>query len=159
MRSKVCAARCQSSASPVPLLASLTPTASGSAQVAAASVQALARKPGALPGATALKQARAAGTFTATHEAWWAAARRQHGDAAGTRALIEVLLLHRHMPHQFVVAGIAAVLRVGALTADAVALEARKIAQSEDGPASGRSHWIRAERASPTKLGHPSLYW
>ncbi len=48
-------------------------------------------KPGALPGSTALAQARAAGRFTAAHEAFWAAARHHHGDAAGTRALIEVL--------------------------------------------------------------------
>ena len=66
------------------------------------------RKPGALPGATALEQARAAGTFTPTHEAWWAAACKAHGDADGTRALIEVLLLHRHMPHRQVFAGIQA---------------------------------------------------
>ena len=35
-----------------------------------------ARKPGALPGATALAQARAAGAFTPAHEAFWACARR-----------------------------------------------------------------------------------
>jgi hypothetical protein len=37
---------------------------------------------------------RSLGAFTAEHDAWWAAARAAHGDAAGTRALIEVLL-HR----------------------------------------------------------------
>jgi len=47
----------------------------------------LYRKPGALPGATALVQARAAKKFTAEHDAFWAAARKAHGDAAGTRAL------------------------------------------------------------------------
>jgi len=94
-------------------------------------LEALLRKPGALPGATALEQARVAGTFTPVHDAWWGAARKAHGDAAGTRALIEVLLLHRHMPHEQVVAGLAAALRAGALTADAVALEARKAAESD----------------------------
>ena len=99
-------------------------------------LEVLVRKPGALPGATALEQARAAGKFTPVHEAWWAAARRAHGDAAGTRALIEVLLLHRHMTHEHVVAGIAAALRAGALTADAVALEARQAADADaDQPA------------------------
>ena len=58
----------------------------------------LVRKPGALPGSAALAQARAAGAFTSAHEAFWAAARARHGDGAGTRALIEVLLLHRRMP-------------------------------------------------------------
>ena len=57
----------------------------------------LRRKPGALPGATALAQARASGAFTAEHDAFWAAARTAHGDPAGTRALVEVLLLHRHL--------------------------------------------------------------
>ena len=90
------------------------------------------RKPGALPGATVLEQARAAGTFTPAHEAWWAAACKAHGDADGTRALIEVLLLHRHMPHQQVLAGIQAALKAGALTADVVALEARKTAETDD---------------------------
>ncbi|MEV4580494.1 IS21 family transposase [Nonomuraea jabiensis] len=94
-------------------------------------LEGLLRKPGALPGATALEQARATGKFTPVHEAWWEAARRAHGDTAGTRALIEVLLLHRHMTHEQVVAGIAAALRAGALTADAVALEARRAAEAE----------------------------
>ncbi|WP_432420565.1 IS21 family transposase [Nocardia carnea] len=95
-------------------------------------LEGLLRKPGALPGATALEQARAAGKFTPVHEAWWAAARRAHGDRDGTRALIEVLLLHRHLPHDHVVAGLAAAQQAGALTADAVALEARKIGETLD---------------------------
>jgi len=96
-------------------------------------LEALVRKPGALPGATALEQARAAGKFTPMHDAWWAAARKAHGDRDGTRALIEVLLLARHVPHEHLVAGLAAALRAGALTADAVALEARKAAETEPG--------------------------
>ena len=96
-------------------------------------LEGLLRKPGALPGATALDQARAAGKFTSVHDAWWAAARKAHGDRDGTTALIEVLLLHRHLPHDQVVAGLAAALRSGALTADAVALEARKIGDTRTG--------------------------
>ncbi|WP_327687890.1 Mu transposase domain-containing protein [Streptomyces tubercidicus] len=88
-------------------------------------LEALVRKPGALPGATALEQARSAGRFTPVHDAWWAAACKVHGDRDGTRALIEVLLLARHIPHEHLVAGLAIALRVGALTEDAVALEAR----------------------------------
>lgn len=94
-------------------------------------LEALVRKPGALPGATALEQARAAGKFTPVHDAWWAAVRKIRGDAEGTRALIEVLLLHRSMAHEHVVAGLATALAVGALTPDAVAVEARKAAQAE----------------------------
>ena len=89
----------------------------------------LLRKPGALPDATALAQARTAGTFTATHDAFWAAARKAHGDSAGTRVLVEVLLLHRHLEHRDVLAGITAALGVGSTSADVVAVEARKAAQ------------------------------
>jgi hypothetical protein len=94
-------------------------------------LEVLVRKPGALPGATALEQARAAGRFTPVHDEWWAAVCRAHGDRDGTRALIEVLLLARYMAHEHVVAGLALALRAGALTADAVALEARKAAEAD----------------------------
>ena len=89
----------------------------------------LQRKPGALPGATALVQARGTGTFTGSHDAFWAAARKGLGDSAGTRALIEVLLLHRRLDHVDVLAGISAALSVGSVSADVVAVEARKAAQ------------------------------
>jgi hypothetical protein len=49
--------------------------------------------------------------------------------------LIEVLLLSRHLPHEHLVAGLATALRTGALTADAVALEARKAAEADTTPA------------------------
>ena len=112
-------------------------------------LEVLARKPGALPGATALVQARAAGTFTSEHDAFWAAALKAHGDAGGTRELIEVLLLHRHMAAGDVVAGLAAALAVGVARADVVAVEARKAAGARPaevveipavapGPAQGR---------------------
>ena len=42
-------------------------------------------RPGALPGANALARAKACGAFTGTHQRYWDAARREHGDAAGTR--------------------------------------------------------------------------
>ena len=89
----------------------------------------LYRKPGALPGATALVQARASKVFTAEDDAFWAAARKAHGDAAGTRALVEVLLLHRHLERADVLAGITAALSVGSASPDVVALEARKAAE------------------------------
>jgi len=87
-------------------------------------------RPGALAGSTGLAQARAAGTFTDNHDAFWTAARAAHGDAAGTRALIEVLLLHRRMPHEAVLAGITAALQAGSSSPELVAIEARKAEQS-----------------------------
>lgn len=92
-------------------------------------LEVLARKPGALPGATALAQARSAGTFTSAHDAFWALARKQSGDAGGTRALVAALLLHRHLAHADVVAGLAAAVSVGSASPDVVAVEARKAAQ------------------------------
>lgn len=100
----------------------------------------LLRKPGALPGSTALEQARAAGRFTPVHDAWWAAARKTHGDATGTRELIGVLLAHRHLPHDVVVIGLARALAAGALTADAVVLEARKAAEDNTSEQAGEHH-------------------
>ncbi|KGN29727.1 transposase [Knoellia sinensis KCTC 19936] len=83
-------------------------------------------KPGALPGSTALAQARAAGVFTNAHEAFWAASMKVNGDVDGTRELVDVLLLHRSLTAEQVTAGIAAALSVGAVSADVVAVEARR---------------------------------
>lgn len=86
----------------------------------------LARKPGALPGAAALAQARSAGAFTPAHQQFWDRARARLGDGPGTRALIGVLLLHRRMPAAQVTAGITAALAAGSCSPDVVAIEARK---------------------------------
>jgi hypothetical protein len=67
--------------------------------------------------------------FTGEHEALWSAARAQLGDAGGTRALVEVLLLHRHLERADVLTGIRAALSVESTSADVVALEARKAAE------------------------------
>ncbi|MBR7676487.1 IS21 family transposase [Streptomyces daliensis] len=116
-------------------------------------LEALVRKPGALPGSTALEQARSAGKFTPVHDAWWAAACKAHGDREGTRALIEVLLLGRHMPHEHLVAGLAAALRAGALTSDAVALEARKAAETDDTAGTA----VLPQGPLPERFGQPKI--
>ena len=81
--------------------------------------------------ASALAAARRNGTFTSSHDAFWAAARKTDGDAGGTRQLIDVLLLHRTIDSDDVIAGIEAALTVGAVTADVVAVEARRHASLE----------------------------
>ena len=78
-------------------------------------LEVLSRKPGALPGAVALEQARASGSFSAAHERFWKRTRRKLGDREGTRALIEVLLLHRSLPFVAVHAALDAVARVGSV--------------------------------------------
>jgi SnoaL-like domain len=52
--------------------------------------------------------------------------RRVNGDADGTRELIDVLLLHRSLDAGDIEAGISAALGVGAVSADVVAVEARR---------------------------------
>jgi transposase len=111
-------------------------------------LEVLRRKPGALPGATALAQARAAGTFTAEHEAFWAAARRALGDSAGTQELVEVLLLHRRYPHEQVRVGIAAALSAGAVRADVVAVETRRATQNHPIGTATRPETRDCDRAS-----------
>jgi transposase len=97
-------------------------------------------KPGALPGSTALAQARESGVFTPAHDAFWAAARRTDGDTKAILELIDVLLLHRVMDSSDVIAGITAALSVGAVSADVVAVEARRVAAERNTPG-----WVQPE--------------
>ena len=90
-------------------------------------LEVLSRKPGALPGSIALAQARSGGGFTAAHERFWQRARRRLGDGAGMRALIEVLLLHRHLPAASVHAALDAVEQLGAVSGDSRANAASTI--------------------------------
>jgi hypothetical protein len=88
----------------------------------------LLAKPGALAGSSALAQARLDGVFTPSHERFWTEACRARGDAIGTRALVEVLLLHRHRPAAAVIDAINTVLDAGSVSPELVAIEARKAA-------------------------------
>ena len=118
----------------------------------------LLRKPGALPGAAALAQARASGAFTAAHQGFWDRARARLGDGPGTRALIEVLLLHRRMPAAQVTAGIRAALEAGSCSAGVVAIEARKHAVSTAGPAdAGERPWPLLQRPRPSRAAVVTL--
>lgn len=112
-------------------------------------LEVLHRKPGALPGSTALAAARATGSFTAVHDAFWQESRKVNGDAVGTRELIDVLLLHRNMRNADVIAGIRAALAVSAVTADVVAVEARLHASGRvlGGSGSGRHPARRSDDA------------
>ena len=55
----------------------------------------LMKKPGALAGSTALEQCRAQGRWPASYDRFWEILRQRQGKQAGTRAMIEVLLLAR----------------------------------------------------------------
>lgn len=114
----------------------------------------LVRKPGAMPNATALARAKAAGVFTPVHQRFWDAARKCHGDRQGTVAMIEVLLLHRQLPATAVLAGITAALKVGSLDPAVVAIEARKSGQTGGAVVIPISeHLARFDRPNPV-LNH-----
>ena len=118
----------------------------------------LARKPGAFAGSTALAQARAAGVFTATHDRYWTAARRDLGDAAGTRALIDVLLLHRRMPTGDVLAGIDAALSVASTAPELIAIEARRLRDDAAAPVVPIEAALgRYDRPAPALAGYDQL--
>ena len=89
-------------------------------------LEVLATKPGALPGATALAQAKARGVFTASHQAYWDAARTARGDAAGTRALITILLAHRAMVAAALIAAMDRAVASGCLDPETVLIDARR---------------------------------
>ncbi len=120
----------------------------------------LSRKPGAMPGALATRQARQTGVLTAAHEAFWARARRKWGDAGGTRALIEVLLLHRGLPFPAVQAALEAVNDAGSADPNLVAIEARRISEGRRPtgstvPAAG--HLRRFDRDAPVLTVYDGL--
>ena len=79
-----------------------------------------------MPGATALAQARSTGRFRPEHQQFWDLARRRDGDTAGTRALCDVLLLHRYHHTDHVIAGIRAALSIGNVDPAVVAVETRR---------------------------------
>jgi transposase len=110
----------------------------------------LTHKPGALPGSLALAQARERGVLTGAHERFWRRARRRLGDPAGTRALIEVLLLHRSLPFVAVHAALDVADRIGSIDPGLVAIEARRIAEGR-GPTG-----TPVERATLRRFDRPA---
>jgi transposase len=120
-------------------------------------LETLRTKPGALAGATALHQARSSGRFGATHDRFFEAARRRLGDKDGTRALIGVLLAHRVLPYDAVVAGIEGALAVGSLDPDVVIVEARRATERSRGPSSDLPDLARFDRPTPTLHGYDDL--
>ena len=107
-------------------------------------------KPGAFPGATALAQAKAAGVFTTAHQRYWDAARQARGDAAGTRALIEILLAHRSLPAQALQTAMATAVSTGMLDPQVVIIEARRRAGGgQPGAVAPVGVWARYDPSGP----------
>jgi hypothetical protein len=120
-------------------------------------LEVLKYKPGALPGATALAQAKAAGVFTPVHQRYWDAARRKHGDAAGTRALIEVLLAQRTAPAAALTAAMSAAISSGILDPQVVLIDARRAAGGQAAPVVPIGVLARYDRPAPTLAAYDEL--
>src|SRR5579875_174505 len=119
-------------------------------------LEVLKTKPGGLPGATALAQAKASRAFTASHQAYWDAARRARGDAAGTRALIEVLLAHRTMPVTVLVAAMDRAVAPGCLDPAVVLIDARRDT-SQVAPVLPIGALARYDRPAPSLTDYDQL--
>jgi transposase len=89
-------------------------------------LEVLSIKPGALAGASALVRARQTGAFSDTHQRFWDLAKKKLGDQDGTRGLIQVLLLHRTMTADAVVAGMERTMTTGSVDPEVVAVEGRR---------------------------------
>jgi transposase len=120
-------------------------------------LEVLKYKPGALPGATALAQAKAAGVFTPVHQRYWDAARRQHGDAAGTRALIEILLAHRAVPAPALTAAMGTALSCGILEPQVVLIDARRAAGGQAAAVIPIGALARYDRPAPSLTAYDQL--
>ena len=81
------------------------------------------------------------------------------GDAAGTRALIEVLLLHRTLPFVAVHAALDAVARTGSVDSGLIAIEARRIAagRGPTGAVIERAAVRRFDRPAPGLASYDAL--
>jgi transposase len=120
-------------------------------------LEVLALKPGAMLSATPLERARASGSFTAVHDRFWTQARRRLGDSAGTKAMVEVLLAHRLLPADAVVAGLHAALNLGCVDPAVVVIEARKHAAMSVAPVLPIGSLARFDRPPPTLTTYDDL--
>jgi transposase len=120
-------------------------------------LEALARKPGALSGSTALHQARASGRFSAIHDRFFEVARRRLGEREGTKALIGVLLAHRVLPYDAVLVGMEGALAVGSIDPDVVVVEARRASERVVGTLTDLGDLARFDRPAPTLRDYDDL--
>ena len=121
-------------------------------------LEVLTRKPGALPGATALAQTGASGAFTAAHQRNWDATRQALGDARGTKALVEVLLAHRTLPLACLIEAMDTAVGTGILSPEVVIIDARRRASDTTLPVAPIAvELLRYDRPAPTLTGYDDL--
>jgi transposase len=120
-------------------------------------LEVLIRKPGALPGATALMRAKAAGAFTDSHQRYWDAARQAKGDTAGTRWLIEILLAHRSHPAETLVAAMDRAVASACLDPQVVLIDARRASSEQVASVIPIGALSKYDRPAPSLTGYDQL--
>jgi len=83
-------------------------------------LDALTKKPGAMAGSTALEQCRAQGRWPASYDRFWGLLKEREGKQAGTRAMIDVLLLGREYGVAQVRQAVEEALEMGCSNAGAI---------------------------------------
>ena len=83
-------------------------------------IDVLMRKPGALAGSTALEQCRAQGRWPSSYDQFWRQMAEREGRQAGTRAMVDVLLLAREHGSQRVREAVEESLEVGCANLSAI---------------------------------------
>jgi transposase len=119
-------------------------------------LEVLKTKPGALPGATALAQAKARGVFTASHQSYWDASRLARGDGAGTRALIGILLAHRAMAAASLITAMDRAVASGCLDPETVLIDARRHS-TPIAPVAAIGSLARYDRPPPSLIDYDDL--
>jgi transposase len=119
-------------------------------------LEVLKTKPGGLPGATALAQAKARGVFTVSHQTYWDAARVARGDGAGTRALIAILLAHRTVTAAALITAMDRAVASGCLDPETVLIDARRHA-SPLAPVAAIGSLARYDRPPPSLTDYDDL--
>jgi hypothetical protein len=119
-------------------------------------LEVLKLKPGAMLSATPLARARAAGSFTATHEKFWAQARRTRGDRRH-RSDDRGAARPSAPAADAIVAGMHGALTLGVVDPAVVAIEARKHTHDASAPVLPIGALARFDRPAPTLSGYDDL--
>jgi transposase len=119
-------------------------------------LEVLSIKPGGFSGSRALAQAKAQGRFTPSHQRFFDHARHQLAERDATKAMIGVLLAHRVVPFDAVVAGIDRALSVNSCDPDVVIVEARRAAGRHTQPVTVEG-MSRFDRPAPSLTAYDDL--
>lgn len=119
----------------------------------------LEKKPGALAGSTALEQCRAQGRWPASYDRYWEVLKQREGKQAGTRAMIEMLLLGQQCGPVRLRQAIEEALRLGCSDVAAVRylLTAEQLEKSQPEAIELVDSLLSYERPLPTMEAYDQL--